>query len=208
MHAMGEERSEQLDYRAASLIRVQTARIKHACRCERGGVVVPSRSDGGIAPVIEKDLTGPGLLAHVVVGKYVDQLPLNRLEERFAREGVHLAKSILCDWVAQVADLLAPISDPMAKAMLAAHRIHTDDTGIAVLAKAARRRVSFGPTSRTMTTSSSAPRFKKTSGACPCWPSRRQRSLQKRRQSLGHVLINQFAENSPSCSACRSMTGP
>ena len=54
---------------------------------------------------------------------------------RFAREGVHLAKSTLCDWVAQVAELLAPISNAMAKAMLSAHRIHTDDTGIAVLAK-------------------------------------------------------------------------
>lgn len=135
MRSIGEETSEQLDYRAASLVRVQTARIKYACACEQGGVVVPSRSDGGHAPVIEKGLAGPGLLAHVVVGKYADHLPLNRLEERFAREGVHLAKSTLCDWVAQVAELLSPIADAMAKAMLSAHRIHTDDTGIAVLAQ-------------------------------------------------------------------------
>ena len=140
MHAIGEETSEQLDYRPASLVRVQTARIKYACACEQAGVVVPSRGDGGHAPVIERGLAGPGLLTHVVVGKYADHLPLNRMEERFAREGVHLARSTLCDWVAQVADLLSPITDAMGKAMLGAHRIHTDDTGIAVLAKGATQK--------------------------------------------------------------------
>jgi transposase len=140
MVAIGAETSKQLDYRPASLVCVETRRIKYACRCEQGGVVVPSRGDGAGAPVIEKGLAGPGLLAHVVVGKYADHLPLNRLEERFAREGVHLAKSTLCDWVAQVADLLAPISSAMAKAMLSSHRIHTDDTGIAVLAKGATQK--------------------------------------------------------------------
>jgi len=135
MRSIGEETSEHLDYRPSSLVRVQTARVKYACECEQGGVVVPSRSDGAGAPVIEKGLAGPGLLAHVVVEKYSDHLPLNRLEERFAREGVHLAKSTLCDWVSQAADLLSPIAAAMGKAMLSAHRIHTDDTGIAVLAK-------------------------------------------------------------------------
>ena len=134
MHRIGEETSEQLDYRPASLVRVQTARIKYACACEQGGVVIPSRSDGAHAPVIERGLAAPGLLAHIVVSKYADHLPLNRMEERFAREGIHLARSTLCDWVAQVADLLRPITDAMGKAMLSAHRIHTDDTGIPVQA--------------------------------------------------------------------------
>jgi transposase len=134
MYAIGEETSEQLDYRPASLVRVQIARIKYACACEQGGVVVPSRSDGPHAPVIEKGLAAPGLLAHVMVSKYADHLPLNRIEERFAREGIHLPRSTLCDWVAQVADLLRPITDAMGSAMLGAHRIHTDDTGIPVQA--------------------------------------------------------------------------
>jgi len=135
MHTIGEETSEQLDYRPASLVRVQTARIKYACACEQGGVVVASRSDGRHAPVVERGLAAPGLLAHVVVSKYADHLPLHRMEERFAREGVHLPRSTLCDWVAQVADLLGPITDAMGKAMLGAHRIHTDDTGIPVQAQ-------------------------------------------------------------------------
>jgi transposase len=135
MGVIGEETSMQLDYRPASLMRVQIARIKYACACEQGGVVVPSRSDGPHAPVIEKGLAAPGLLAHIAVSKYADHLPLHRIEERFAREGIHLPRSTLCDWVAQVAHLLRPIADAMAKAMLGAHRVHTDDTGIPILAR-------------------------------------------------------------------------
>lgn len=131
MHAIGEETSEHLDYRPASYIRVQVARVKYACACEQGGVVVASRSD---ATPVERGLCGPGMLAHVVVSKYADHLPLNRIEERLAREGVPLSRSTMCDWVEQAADLLRPIVNAMATAALDAHRIHTDDTGIPVLA--------------------------------------------------------------------------
>ncbi len=130
---IGEETSSRLDYRPSSLVHVQIARIKYAptCKCEEGGVVIASVPDA--APV-DRGLAGPGLLAHVVVSKYADHLPLNRLEEGFERQGVHIARSTMCDWVEQVADLLRPITDAMAKAALGAHRIHTDDTGIPILA--------------------------------------------------------------------------
>jgi transposase len=131
--AIGEETCDRLDYRPASLVRVQIARIKYApaCKCEGGEIVIASVPDA--APV-DRGLAGPGLLAHVVVSKYADHLPLNRLEEGFERQGVHIARSTMCDWVEQVADLLRPITDAMAKASLSAHRIHTDDTGIPILA--------------------------------------------------------------------------
>jgi transposase len=58
---------------------------------------------------IEKALAGEGLLAHVIVSKYVDHLPLYRLEQIFAREKIHLARTTLCEWVAAVATALAPI---------------------------------------------------------------------------------------------------
>jgi transposase len=130
---IGEETSDRLDYRPASLVRVQIARMKYApsCKCEEGGVVIASVPDA--APV-DRGLAGPGLLAHVVVSKYADHLPLHRLEEIFERQGVHIARSTMCDWVEQVADLLGPITNAMAKASLSAHRIHTDDTGIPILA--------------------------------------------------------------------------
>jgi transposase len=130
---IGEETSDRLDYRPASLVRVQIARMKYApsCKCEEVGVVIASVPDA--APV-DRGLAGPGLLAHVVVSKYADHLPLHRLEEIFERQGVHIARSTMCDWVEQVADLLGPITNAMAKASLSAHRIHTDDTGIPILA--------------------------------------------------------------------------
>jgi transposase len=130
---IGEETSDRLDYRPASLVHVRIARIKYApsCKCEDGGIVVASVPDA--APV-DRGLAGSGLLAHVVVSKYGDHLPLNRLEEIFDRQGVHIARSTMCDWVEQVASLLRPITDAMAKAALSAHRIHTDDTGIPILA--------------------------------------------------------------------------
>lgn len=130
---MGEETSSRMDWRPASLVHVVIVRAKYApaCECEGTEIVVASVPDA--APV-DRGLAGPGLLAHVVVSKYADHLPLHRLEEGFDRQGVHIARSTMCDWVAQVANLLRPISDAMAKASLAAHRIHTDDTGIPVLA--------------------------------------------------------------------------
>jgi transposase len=130
---IGEETCDRLDYRPASLVHLHIARIKYApaCKCQEGGVVIASVPDA--APV-DRGLAGPGLLAHVVVSKYGDHLPLHRLEEGFDRQGVHIARSTMCDWVEQVADLLRPITDAMAIAALTAHRIHTDDTGIPILA--------------------------------------------------------------------------
>ena len=72
--------------------------------------------------------------ANKAVSKFDDHLPLHRLEQRFTREGVHLSRSTMGDWVEQSAELLRPIADAMAQAALSAHRIHTDDTGIPILA--------------------------------------------------------------------------
>jgi transposase len=130
LHKIGEETSEKLEWRPGSFVRLQIARPKYACSCEEGGVVIADLPD---AP-IDRGLAGPGLLAHVAVSKYADHLPLHRLEHMFAREGVPIARSTMTDWIAQVADLLAPIVRAMAKASLSAHRIHTDDTGIPVQA--------------------------------------------------------------------------
>ena len=152
MRVIGEEMSEQLDYRPASLVRMQTARIKYACACEKGGVVIASVPD---APV-ERGMAGPGLLAHVAISKYDDHQPLYRVTERFTREKVPIARSTLGDWVEQVADLLRPIADAMAIAALAAHRIHTDDTGIPILETAKPTRDTSGSTSPMTITSSSA----------------------------------------------------
>lgn len=121
---IGEETSEQLEYVPASLIVIEHARIKYACKgCEETVVTADKPSQP-----IEKGLPGPGLLAHIIVSKYAYHLPLNRQEEMMKRQGVALSRKTTCGWMMACADLLTPLYDLMKSEVLASKVIHTDDT--------------------------------------------------------------------------------
>src|SRR5947207_5289170 len=126
---IGESVSEKLEYHPARFVVIETVRAKYACPHCHDGVVEAS------APpqAVEKSLAGEGLLAHVVVSKYVDHLPLHRLEGIFAREGIDLARTTLCGWVAAVASALTPIGEQLRRELVAADYLQTDDTTITVL---------------------------------------------------------------------------
>jgi transposase len=125
---IGEEHSEQLDYRPASLFVIDHLRCTYACpRCE--GQVITA---GKPPQPIDKGLPGPGLLAHVATEKYVDHLPLHRQERRLARQGVELSRSTLCDWMAGTAGILEPLYGLMKAMILLCGTIHTDDTTVKV----------------------------------------------------------------------------
>jgi transposase len=79
---------------------------------------------------IAKGLPGPGLLAHLIVSKYTDHLPLHRLERVYERQGVLLPRSTLSDWLAACAGLLRPLYDLMVGAVLQSRALHTDDTAV------------------------------------------------------------------------------
>lgn len=79
---------------------------------------------------IAKGLPGPGLLAHLIVSKYTDHLPLHRLERAYERQGLFLHRSTLCDWLGACADLLRPLYDRMVSAVLQSQALHTDDTTV------------------------------------------------------------------------------
>lgn len=79
---------------------------------------------------IAKGLPGPGLLAHLIVSKYTDHLPLHRLERVYERQGVFLHRSTLSDWLAACADLLRPLYDLMVSVVLQSRALHTDDTTV------------------------------------------------------------------------------
>lgn len=81
---------------------------------------------------IEKGLPGPGLLAHVIVSKYGDHLPLYRQEGIFKRFGVDLPRSTMCDWMAAAAGLLEPITKAMLKRILSSRVVQTDATPVPV----------------------------------------------------------------------------
>jgi transposase len=83
---------------------------------------------------IDRGLAGPGLLAHVLVGKYCDHLPLYRQSEIYAREGIDLDRSTLAGWVGGASRTLEPLVDAIRKYVLAAMKIHADDIPVPVLA--------------------------------------------------------------------------
>ena len=79
---------------------------------------------------IAKGLPGPGLLAHLIVSKYTDHMPLHRLQRAYERQGFFLHRSTLCDWLGACADLLRPLYDLMVGVVLHSRVIHTDDTPV------------------------------------------------------------------------------
>jgi transposase len=132
---IGETTTEKLEYIPARLKVVVLARAKYACpRCHDGVAEAPAPPQA-----IEKSLAAEGLLAQVVVAKYVDHLPLYRQAQIFAREGLDLSRTTLCGWTADVADALAPIGDQIRREIVAADYLQTDDTSITILTEPAGR---------------------------------------------------------------------
>jgi transposase len=83
---------------------------------------------------IARGLAGPGLLAHVLISKYADHLPLYRQCQIYAREGVELERSTLAEWVGGASVLLRPLVEALADHVLSADKLHADDTPVPVLA--------------------------------------------------------------------------
>ena len=129
LRQFGEDVAEQLEYIPESFKVIRHVRPKFACKgCER--VVeapAPSRP-------IERGLAGPGLLAHVLVSKFADHLPLYRQSEIYARQGVEIERSTLAGWVGAASELLSPLLDALQKHVLGGTKLHADDTPIPVLA--------------------------------------------------------------------------
>jgi transposase len=178
---IGVDRSEQLDYRPASLRVIEHLVHKYVCplcsqqrprqspsadqesmampsqlpepepappaaesaepasRADLQAPALPGRpADAGAVVVaaakpampIAKGLPGPGLLAHLIVSKYVDHLPLHRLERNYERQGLFLPRSTLCDWLAACGQLLGPLYDRLVAVVLQSRALHTDDTPV------------------------------------------------------------------------------
>jgi transposase len=126
---LGEDVSEQLEYIPASFRVIRHIRPKLACACCDRIVQAPAASRP-----IERGLAGPGLLAHVLVAKYADHLPLYRQSVIYAREGVELERSLLASWVGAASALLRPLSEALRRHVFAAAKLHADDTPLPVLA--------------------------------------------------------------------------
>ena len=126
---MGDDVSEVLERIPSRFQVIRHVRVKLACaRCDRiVQAAAPSRP-------IERGLAGPGLLAHVLVSKYGDHLPLYRQSEIYAREGVELDRATLADWVGGTSRLLEPLVQALRRHVMSAEKLHADDTPVPVLA--------------------------------------------------------------------------
>jgi transposase len=131
---IGEDVTETLDAVPRQLFVTEHVREKFSCRsCEK--IAQPP------APfhVIARGFAGPSLLAMILVDKYANHQPLNRQSEQFARAGVELSISTMADHVGACAAVLLPLYELIKTHVLAAERIHGDDTTVPVLAKVKTR---------------------------------------------------------------------
>lgn len=128
LRLLGEDVSEILEYVPARFKVIRQVRPKLSCaNCEH--IVqepAPSRA-------VDRSLAGPGLLAHVLVAKYADHLPLYRQSAMYEREGVELDRSTLADWVGGASGVLAPLVEALRRYVLDTNKLHGDDTPVPVL---------------------------------------------------------------------------
>jgi transposase len=126
---IGEIRTEQLDIVPAQLRVRVTRRPRYACRaCEEAVVIAPAPErpvDGGMPT--------EALLAHIVVSKFADALPLYRQAQMLSRQGVSLDRSTLANWVGRACWWLQPLYDLLVSTVLSSPKVFADDTTLPVL---------------------------------------------------------------------------
>lgn len=132
--AIGEDVTERLDYIPGRLVVVRHRYPKYACSsCKNGVTAAPT-----VSGPIPGGLPEAGLLAEVIVSKFAEHLPLYRQQDIrqqdiLARNGIVLARSTLCGWLAQSAERLRPLVELMEREVLQSHVIQADETPVPVL---------------------------------------------------------------------------
>ena len=125
LKTLGEDVTEELEYVPGRFVVNRIVRPRKACAgCE--AIVqtpLPSRP-------IERGRPGPGLLAHVLVSKYADHLPLYRKSQIYAREGIDLDRSTMADWVGRSTALLEPLADEIGRIVRRGDALFADDTPV------------------------------------------------------------------------------
>jgi transposase len=134
---IGEEVTEELEYQPGELFVNRFVRPKYVCPV----VDEEAESDTKIVVAelperpIEKCIAGPGLLAQLIIDKYVDHLPVHRQMQRFARTGVNIPLTTLIGWISSLCALIAPLGKALTELVLASGYLHADETTIKVLDK-------------------------------------------------------------------------
>lgn len=131
---IGEDTTEKLDYQPSSLFIREIVRPTYICKaCERTGAPIQAVQMPLPPEPIPRGVCAAGLLAHLIVSKYVDHLPLYRQESILSRLGWNVTRSTLCDQVMKCANVLRPLYDLMHRRILLSFAVHTDDTPMTLL---------------------------------------------------------------------------
>jgi transposase len=130
LERIGEEISEQLDFKPAQVRVIRNIRPKYACPCCKVGVAIAPVP----AQLLPKSLATPSLLAHITTAKFVDGTPLYRQEPQFARIGVPLGRATMAGWMIKLGGVyVVPIINLLHEWMLSDPLIHCDETRLQVL---------------------------------------------------------------------------
>lgn len=127
---IGKEVTEELERIPGKLFVRQYVRPKYVKANNEGILIAPMPERP-----IEKCIAGPGLLAEVTIDKFFDHIPLNRQQQRLAREGMKLPSSTLCDWIAATCKLLDPLHEALKQQVLSQDYLQADETPIRVMDK-------------------------------------------------------------------------
>ncbi len=128
LRAAGEDVAEMLEWVPGRYKVLRHIRPKFSCARCASIVQAPAPSRP-----IARGLAGPALLAHVLVSKYADHLPLYRQSQIFERDGIDLDRSTLADWVGGASALVQPLVDALGRYVFQAYKLHADDTPVPVL---------------------------------------------------------------------------
>lgn len=129
MKKIGEQVSEELDYQPAKLFVRRYVRLRYVSQDETFHIaVLPNRP-------IDKGIPGPGLLAQILMDKFVDHLPVYRQVQRYERLGIKLSESTLGGWLSSTCELLNPLYDALRQCVLDQTYLQADETPIPVLDK-------------------------------------------------------------------------
>ena len=140
LERIGEEVSEQLDIIPARIRVIRHIRPKYACRnCEGVEDDGPTVKIAPVPPqIIPKSIAGPGLLAHILTGKFIDHLPFYRQEKQFIRLGVDVSRTSMCRWAMQAASACHPLLNLLKEEIQAGSYVNIDETSLQVLQEPGR----------------------------------------------------------------------
>jgi transposase len=137
---IGEEVSEQLDIIPAKMQVIRHIRPKYACKnCEGVEDDGPTVRIAPVPPrIIPRSIATPGLLAHILTGKFVDHTPFYRQEKQFHRLGVEISRTSMCSWAMQTATVCQPLLNLLIDEVLSGFLIQADETTLQVLMEPGR----------------------------------------------------------------------